>query len=261
MGFSAEWLSLREPADHAARDRGLALQAMRSAGEEPVIVDLGSGTGSTMRALAAPGAVWHLVDHDPDLLAQAAAGSDTELHTHIRDLTALDTLPLDAATLVTASALLDLCAGEWLAGLAQRLAARRLPFYAALSYDGVMQWSHPDSADAGIVAAFNRHQQGDKGFGPALGPDAAAAAARIFAAQGYVLFEADSKWRLGPEHAALQREFLDGIAGAAAEAGATCASDWVARRKAQLPVAGCHVGHCDLLALPPELILQAQGAS
>src|SRR5262249_39044547 len=41
--------------------------------------------------------------------------------------------PLD---LVTTSALLDLVSAEWLDRLVVEVAARRLPFYAALTYDG-----------------------------------------------------------------------------------------------------------------------------
>lgn len=263
MGFSAEWLSLREPADHAARDRALALQAVRVAGARPVIVDLGSGTGSTLRALGADmgrGARWHLVDHDAQLLAQARAGAGAaDLQTHICDLTDLDALPLAGASLVTASALLDLCSEEWLAGLAQRLAARNLPFYAALSYDGVMSWDPADRADGAVVAAFNAHQRGDKGFGPALGPDASAVARRIFADLGYVLHQADSPWRLGPDQAALQDAFLGGVCDAAAEAGAAEARDWLARRRACIAQAACRIGHSDLLALPQGQTAQVVG--
>lgn len=264
MGFSAEWLRLREPADHAARDMGLLRDALVLAGAAPVIVDLGSGTGSTLRAVAprhrGP-ARWHLVDHDAALLAQAAAPDGAELHRHVRDLTALDTVPLEGATLVTASALLDLCSADWLAELARRIAAQRLPFYAALSYDGVMRWTPVDPADAEITAAFNAHQRGDKGFGAALGPDAAQAAGRIFTALGYVCAGADSPWHLRPDHAALQHAFLDGVAQAAADAGAHAAQAWLARRRAQIGQGSCHVGHRDLLAVPAELVTQAQGMS
>lgn len=264
MGFSAEWLNLREPADHAARDAGLLQRALAVAGTSRVIVDLGSGTGSTLRAVASSDqsrATWHLVDHDAGLLAQAVAPEGTELNRHVRDLTALDTVPLEGATLVTASALLDLCSADWLRDLAERIVARRLPFYAALSYDGIMHWSQPDAADAEIVAAFNRHQHGDKGFGPALGPDAPAVARGIFEALGYVVIEADSPWRLGPDQAALQRDFLGGVAQAAAEVGAGSAMAWDGRRVAQIGQSTCLVGHSDVLAVPSELVSQTPGAS
>ncbi|HKH34927.1 MAG TPA: hypothetical protein VKA80_12340, partial [Beijerinckiaceae bacterium] len=53
-GFSADWLALREPADHRARNRELLAQLRaRFAGQEAVtVVDLGSGTGSNLRACA-----------------------------------------------------------------------------------------------------------------------------------------------------------------------------------------------------------------
>jgi SAM-dependent methyltransferase len=254
MGFSASWLSLREPADHAARDTGLLQAAAQATGAAPLIVDLGSGTGSTIRAFAAcltGPLAWRLVDHDPVLLAYAAQAAGEAVTTHQADLRDLDTLPLDGATLVTASALLDLCSRDWVSRLADRLAARGLPFYAALNYDGVMHWTPADAADDAVTQAFNRHQRGDKGFGPALGPDAADAIAEVFLSAGFMVSRADSLWRLGPADADLQRELLTGIAGAAAEAGAEAADQWLQTRLDALGVARCHIGHVDILALPP----------
>ena len=89
----------------------------------------------------------------------------------MRDLEAALDGPID---LVTTSALLDLVSAEWLERLVVETAARRLPVYAALSYDGKIALSPQDPFDSDIVAAVNRHQHGDKGFGPALGPEAAA---------------------------------------------------------------------------------------
>lgn len=253
MGFSADWLALREPADHAARDAALLSAAADAAGPHPVIVDLGCGTGSTIRAFdghLAGQAQWRLLDNDPDLLVHAARAAGGQATTHQIDLRDLDTLPLDSATLVTASALLDLCSQEWVEGLAERLARHNLPFYAALNYDGVMQWIPSDPADAQITQAFNRHQRQDKGFGPALGPDAANIIAKIFAAAGYRVLQADSPWHLSAAHAALQGELVQGIAQAASEAGAEKAMAWGDSRKAAVSTAVCHIGHRDILALP-----------
>ena len=253
MGFSADWLALREPADHAARDRGLLAAATDAAGSQPVIVDLGCGTGSTIRAfqghLAGP-VRWELVDNDADLLTHAAQAAAGDVKTHQIDLRDLEALPLDRASLVTASALLDLCSRDWVEKLATRLASRRLPFYAALNYDGVMEWTPADPADAGITQAFNRHQRQDKGLGPALGPDAADVIAEIFAAAGYRVLQADSPWRLAPDQAALHLELLQGIARAADEAGAAEARAWGARRAAAVERTHCRIGHRDILALP-----------
>ena len=253
MGFSADWLALREPADHAARDAALLSAAAQAAGPYPVIVDLGCGTGSTIRAFSGhlpDASTWRLVDNDPELLTHAARAAKDKVTTHRIDLRDLDSLPLDGASLVTASALLDLCSREWVAGLAERLAARKLPFYAALNYDGIMQWSPSDGDDTAITQAFNHHQRGDKGFGPALGPDAASVIAEVFAAAGYHLHQANSPWHLDETHADLQRELVAGIAQAAAEAGAAQAIVWGDARKAGADTTLCQIGHRDLLALP-----------
>lgn len=251
MGFSADWLALREPADLRARDSSLLASAIRAAGQAPEILDLGSGTGSTMRAfgqqLDSP-ACWRLVDSDPELLGRATPADGRNISRHQIDLRHLDDLPLEGVHLVTASALLDLCSYDWVRALARRLAARSLPFYAALNYDGVMRWSIPVSGDLEIVNVFNRHQCSDKGFGPALGPESTRATSEIFTAVGYTVTSAESPWVLGAGDEPLHDALVDGIAQAAMEAGATDALGWGTRRKADRR---CLIGHGDVLALPP----------
>lgn len=80
-GFSADWLRLREPFDHQARQaafEALALGAQAErwrvelAGAPLSVLDLACGSGSTLRALAPRlGGLqhWRLLDHDPALLA------------------------------------------------------------------------------------------------------------------------------------------------------------------------------------------------
>ncbi|MEE4362118.1 MAG: class I SAM-dependent methyltransferase [Pseudomonadales bacterium] len=250
MGFSADWLALREPADRAARNAALARRAAEAAGPAPLVVDLGCGTGASWRALAPfmpEGTRWRFVDRDPHLLALAGAEAGCGVELIEADLADLEALPLDGATLVTASALLDLVPEPWVAALARRLG---MPFYAALSYGGEMAWTPEDPRDAAVTAAFNRHQRGDKGLGPALGPDAGRRSAEIFAAAGYAVETADSPWQLGPDMAALQRELTDGIAAAAAEAGAHEAEAWGRHRRDLADRTTCLIGHLDLLAIP-----------
>ena len=108
----------------------------------------------------------------------------------------------------------------------------------------------------GYRDAVNRHQRGDKGFGPALGPAATATATALLGARGYRVLQGRSDWLLGPGEASLMAALIDGWAGAAA---GLCRSDAAAiaawRRHRLAAVAGgklrVRVGHTDLLALPP----------
>lgn len=254
MGFSAEWLGLREPADMAARDATLLAQAAVLAGSDPVVLDLGCGTGSTLRTLGPhlpDNACWHLVDNDPALLDRAATEAPGRATVHQLDLRDLDGLPLDGVTLVTASALLDLMPADWIAALAARLADAGVPFYAALSYDGIMTWDPALPRDGDVTRAFNDHQRGDKGLGPALGPDAAVQAAQIFRDAGFDVHIGQSPWRIGPDHAPLHRALVQGIADAASETGLSVATDWGRSRAAMAGDSRCLIGHHDMLALAP----------
>lgn len=261
MAFTADWLALREPADHAARDGALLRRAAQAAGAAPVILDLGCGTGSTVRAMAPhlpAGTTWRLVDNDPALLALAAKAAGPETRTYSLDLADPGALPLDGVTLVTASALLDLMPRDWVAALAARLT---VPFYAALSYDGHMSWDPADPLDAPVTEAFNRHQLGDKGLGPALGPGAVTASTAIFDAAGFDVAQADSPWVLGPDTAALHASLLEGIATAAAETGLAEALDWGQRRRDRVVQTICTIGHGDILALPRSLSTETTHAA
>lgn len=276
-GFSAEWLALREPADHRARDPGLlARLSAHFAGRDAIrVVDLGCGAGSNLRALAPqlpPRQSWMLVDHDPALLDAArerlsqwadraepapgglrleAGGKALDIQFLQADLAggpgpALD----DAPELVTAAALFDLVSRAWIARFAAAVAARAAAFYTALSYDGVERWHPAHPADAAILAAFNAHQSRDKGFGPAAGPRATTLLEQAFAAEGYELHTAESPWRLGPADAALVRALAEGTAAAVRETGQLPDADVAAWLAARLAAAGCEIGHRDLLALP-----------
>ena len=107
--FSAEWLALREPADHAARAHDLTRELAKRlarAGRGRVI-DIGCGTGSNVRYLLPrlpPMTHWTLVDHDVTLLDTArrmlagpVEATGAVLETVAMDLTDLDALPLRLA--------------------------------------------------------------------------------------------------------------------------------------------------------------------
>jgi len=266
-GFSAEWLALREPYDAAACSvavRDAAIGAI--AGLDPVsIVDLGTGTGSGLRALAPlipARQTWRLVDNDLSLLARAA---DTERPARVQ----VTAVPIDiahdleaaldgAVDLVTTTALLDLVSAPWVERLAVECAARRLPFYATLSYDGRVELTPPDPNDATIVDAFNAHQRTDKGFGPALGPKAAGEAIARFTRVGYLVDRQPADWVFAPRDREMQNELLAGLAAAARGIGTPGLADivqWLTRRR-DLVAAGrasMRVGHIDLFARPTEM--------
>ncbi len=253
MSFSASWLALRAPADHAARSWALARRFAAALGADPAIHDLGAGTGATVRALSTliPTARWTLVDGDAALLAAGPAGVATRTLDLAADLDAA----LAGADAITCSALLDLVSAAWLDQLVDALVARRLPVYAALSFDGRHGWQPAHSDDAVIDAAFLSHQRQDKGFGASLGPDAWRHFADRLRQADYEVLSEQSDWILGPNQSRLLEAMVDGIATAAGEADPSLidrAEDWIDARRIAIAAQSLHllVGHRDVLALP-----------
>ena len=262
-GFSAEWLTLREPYDLRARNPAVLDAVFASLAGRPAatIVDLACGTGSTFRALSPRIEArqdWRLVDNDLSLLARVPSSSSPRI--------SVTTVPVDltcdleavfdrAADLITTSALLDLVSEDWLNRLAVEAALRRIPVYAALSYDGRIELAPTDPLDSRIVDAVNRHQRTDKGFGPALGPLAAGAAIAGFERIGYAVTRGLADWEFGTQDRGIQLEVLSGWATAAREIGGLPPSEisgWLARRRDWIAagISSTRVGHVDLLARP-----------
>jgi hypothetical protein len=252
--------------------------------DELQIVELGTGTGSNIRYLAprlGGPQRWTAVDRDAELLelmpfrlAEWARGRAYEVfqsdrlttirgtafecrvETRQRDLDRLDAELVTHCDLVTASALLDLVSESWLRTLAALCAEQEVVALFALTYNGRSSCAPREPDDDWIRDLLNAHQHTDKGLGgPAAGPDAADAALRAFAGVGYDVQEADSHWVLGPELAELQRQLIDGWAGAARELvprQADAIRSWHERRQAHLQAGRSHivVEHADLAAWP-----------
>jgi hypothetical protein len=276
-GFSPDWLSLREPADHAARNpQVLAAVGAAFAGRSSVtVVDLGCGAGSNLRGTYGalpPRQHWTLVDHDPRLLSvarrQLAAwadavqeqGEELVLHKGETVLT-VDFRRADLNTelewvlgwqpdLVTAAALFDLVSARWIERFAASLVSQRLPLYTVLTYDGRESWEPPHAEDQRMLAAFHHHQRGDKGFGPAAGPDAVEVLAQAFRKSGCAVTVGESPWLLGPDQADLVRELTAGMAGAVAETGHVEPAAIEAWLQAKAGGVSGRVGHLDLWARP-----------
>ena len=266
-GFSAAWLDLRAPADSRARSATLINKLLDWRQGQAVlrVCDLGAGAGANLGFLAPQlggGQHWTLIDQDQallDLALQRGRLLGLERLTVSRtDMAApmwLAGADLAAFDLVTASALLDLVSADWLDRLLAQGAAAGCAFLFALTYDGRVRWSPQDAEDAAVVAALNRHQRSDKGFGPALGPDAASHAEHALTARDYRVSTAASDWRLGPAEAGLQQTLAEGWVAAARElepARHDPLDKWLGRRRAWIDAgrSSLEVGHVDLFARP-----------
>ena len=164
---------------------------------------------------------------------------------------------LEGADLVTTSAFLDLVSEDWASRLVDVLADRRTPFYAALSYDGRVEPEPAHPLDAAVTDLVNRHQRMDKGFGPALGPDAAERVGELLEKAGFYVTSARSDWICLPDEPMFQRELVDGWARAAEETGGLSGPDlrtWKDFRFDAIATgtSRIRVGHVDLLAVPKD---------
>ncbi|MDP4593930.1 MAG: SAM-dependent methyltransferase [Beijerinckiaceae bacterium] len=276
-GFSADWLSLREPVDHASINAVLRDRMVRHFAntQQIAITDLGSGSGSSLRGLAPffpEQQFWRLLDHDQALLnharialtdwADEAQPAGERLHLKkgtksiIVECVQADLAQgvpehlLDGAHMITASAFFDLVSVQWIERFCRQMADVPLPVYALLTYNGSEQWMPRHPADAAVLAAFHQDQQRDKGFGPAAGPEAAAALSGNLAACGYSVEQAPSPWVLGSSDAGLIHALAAGSAAAVADAGLIMDKHAIGWREARQRAVSCTIGHTDVLALP-----------
>lgn len=265
-----QWLRLREPADATARSRALAGKVSRDlVSDAPIVVhDLGCGSGSMGRWLAPllPGAQhWVLHDRDAELLriaevdpplsSSASASSSITVETRAGDLTRLRTEDLAGARLITASALLDVMTAEELENLVRMCVAAECPALLTLSVTGRVRLTPADALDPVLGASFNDHQRRTTSGRTLLGPDAARAAGRLFAALGARVEVGPSPWRLDERSPGLIEAWLVGWVGAACEQRPELAAEGAAyleRRRSDLESGrlAVMVEHLDLLARP-----------
>jgi hypothetical protein len=278
-GFSAQWLALREPADHRARDISLRERVVQDlehlARARPGViklVDLGSGSGSNLRALAAhlpDHQHWTLVDYDPALLdaariallqwADEVRSDNTTLslikhNKHIsvdflcEDLSSNIQAVLEKpADLITAAAFFDLVAVGWLEKFCHLLSK---PLYTVLTYNGQETWRPSEPTDAEMLNAFHAHQQTDKGFGAAAGPTAAVVMQKLLETRGFAVSTAQSPWKLDSKDRLLIEQLALGSAGAVLETGLVSVETVNAWKLKRVQAETCEIGHTDLYARP-----------
>ncbi|MEM7214564.1 MAG: class I SAM-dependent methyltransferase [Pseudomonadota bacterium] len=261
-GFSSEWLDVREPVDHAARSEEIlsAVSHYFMNEESLTITDIGCGTGSTLRALKpflSNKLNWHLVDNDSSLLDHAKACLDGDrMDFSLTDLSqSIEILFETQPSLITTSAFLDLVSAQWLEKLCTEITARKIPFYAALSYDGRTRCTPGLPLDSDVLDAFNRHQKTDKGFGPAMGPEAAQTAIDLFEASGYLVTGSKSDWVADSRQPKFQQLLLKGWLEAACEIDPDNTARYKHWLSDRLQLVGEEnssilVGHVDFFAVP-----------
>ena len=231
-----------------------------------VIHDLGCGSGAMGRWLAPLlSGPQHWVGHerDADLLeaflanppGPAADGAAVTVEARRSDVARLDPSDLAGASLITASALLDMLTADELAAIATVGVGPGCPALLTLSVSGHVSLSPRDPLDGPLAAAFNAHQRRETPRGRLLGPDAVPFAEEAFGRLGAEVIIRPSPWRLRAAQSALATEWVTGWVAAAREQQPQLdgeAERYVGRRLAQLSAGtlAVTVGHSDLLALP-----------
>ena len=206
---------------------------------------------------------WVVHDRDADLLKVAAAGvprraadgAAVTVEAKESDITRLHPDDLAGATLITASALLDLLTEDELTQLVTVCAAAGCPTLLTLSVVGRVEMTPADPLDHRVAAAFDAHQRRRTERGRLLGPDAVALAVQELGRLGAEVLVRPSPWRLGASQADLAAEWFIGWVGAACEQEVELADETgvYSRRRLAQATAGhlaVIVDHADLLALP-----------
>jgi hypothetical protein len=275
--FDADWLSLREPADAAARSKALVnrLDAWLADRKSVHIVDLGAGHGSNLRFLGPRlhgHQEWLLIDHDPELLKHACRhltvrstdGHPIPVQGRSGNLNELAGMTLTRPDVLTTSALLDLCSRQWIKTLVEHMASWRCAGLFSLNVNGRRFFIDQDGQeivnhdDAQMAAWFNEHQRQAKGLGPALGPDSVTVLAAELERVGFLVFQESTPWHCpagDADTSTLVRALVDGWRLAALEIAPEHGEfidrwhrermEWLNRNQA-----GLVIGHIDLLTVP-----------
>jgi len=263
---SPDWLLLRADIDDRSRSSELARHAaaLLPTGRQ-VIHDLGSGSGAMMRWLAPrlPGPQrWVLHDADASILehrdptpAIDSAGRPVLSRSSVEELADLDPAALADATLVVASALLDVITFAETRTVVDACVELRVPVLTSLTVSGRVELEPANELDDALAVAFNAHQRREADGRRMLGPDAAGVVTDMFRSAGWHVRTASTPWRLGPADANLVAEWLDGWLGAAVEQDPSLdgvAQGYRIRRLAQLAAGDLRVtvDHEDVLAWP-----------
>ncbi len=229
LEVSVDWLALREAEDARARSAVLAAAVSGLLADGPLVVhDLGSGTGSMMRWLAprlpSP-QTWVLHDWNASLTARATdgrpprdrSGRPVAIRSRIGELDQLDASALRGASLVTASALLDVLTAAEAHAIVDACLAAGAPVLLALSVTGDVALTPWDPVDIRFARAFNAHQRREVAGRRLLGRFGATLVGGLFREAGWQVRTALTTWQLHRREPLLLAEWFDGWTDAAAE--------------------------------------------
>jgi hypothetical protein len=263
---SPDWLVLRATVDDRSRSDELARTAAGLLPPGPQVVhDLGSGSGAMMRWLAPrlPGPqrwVLHdadasILDHrDPDPVADSC-GLPVVAQPSVEPLSELNATALASATMIVASALLDVVTFAEARSIVDACEVLRVPALFSLTVTGRVELEPRLDMDERFGLAFNQHQRREYEGRRLLGPDASGVIANLFLDAGWCVDTASTPWTLTADDADLTAEWLEGWLAAAVEEQPRLgldASDYRARRLRQLAGGDLRVtvDHEDVLAWP-----------
>ncbi|MFN4262453.1 MAG: hypothetical protein ACK4IT_02205 [Thioalkalivibrionaceae bacterium] len=172
---------------------------------------------------------------------------------------------------ITASALFDLCSAAFIDRLVSAADRHNAGVLASLSFDGRLELHASNGAMStqglsGVdcddwllaqdlflerAAAINADQRRDKGFGPALGPDAADYLASRMGAAGFTVDLVETDWRLGANDLPLIKAlFVGWMKVPPARAPADVSVEWSRLRALIEMGATLVVGHRDVVSRP-----------
>ncbi len=265
---ASDWLTLRRPADHAARLPTLPVLARLARhlskalpdGGAVSVLDLGAGTGSNLEWLGPRLAVrqsWTLIDRDEDLLALTPIEKPSSDVVGVRrlatELDDLGSLHNDAGpTLITCSAVLDVLTTGQIQTLCHFVVAQEATALFSLTVTGRADFAPRMDLDARIDEVFNAHQE-RHGL---AGPGATSVAERVLRAAGFDVQIIATPWELGPPDAELIERYLTERVASAVEHDPALAMEagvWLTERLIHLrdDALTIRVGHEDLMAFPP----------
>lgn len=225
----SHWLAVREAEDSRARSQDLARSVRSLLPDGPITVhDLGSGTGSMMRWLAPllPGPqTWVLHDWNASLTERALDGelprdlldAPISVRSRIGELARLEGADLEGASLVTASALLDVLTAPEAHAIVDACIEVGAAALFSLSVTGEVELRPWDARDKLYEAAFNGHQRREVHGRRLLGRYGGPIVRGLFGRARWNVRTARTSWRLDNREPQLLADWFDGWVDAAEE--------------------------------------------